>query len=88
MNMAVQENTLAARILKLLFEEPGLNTRQIAEKIGAHYMVVRNKLYDLERKNLVKHEVVRRFVPGLTWIVMNEWKLTAEGKKWLKSQSI
>jgi len=81
-----QKNTLAIKILKLLLEEPGLNTRRIADKIGAHYMVVRNKLYDLERRKLVKHEAVKRFVPGLTWILMNEWRITPRGKEWLKSQ--
>jgi len=76
------------RILLLLAKEGRMNTRQIALKLGKSYIYIRNLLYDMKRRKLVNCEYVKRFVPGLSWILMNEWWITDKGKEWLKKRGL
>ena len=78
--------TQKLRILELLDREGRLNTRQIATQLGLIYQNVRNHLFELRMKGFVHDESVKRFVPGLRWILMHEWWITPTGKEWLKRQ--
>jgi len=75
-------------ILLLLLKEGRMNTTQIARRIGKIYQNVRACLFRLKAAGLVDSEHVKRFIPGLTWILMNEWWITNEGKRWLKRRKL
>jgi len=76
--------TNAQKVLLILAKEGRLNTRQIAVRLGKQYIYVRNLLYELKRRGYVECEYVRRYFEGLSWILVNEWTLTKQGKKYLK----
>jgi len=80
--------TNVERIMLLLRKERRLNTRQIAIRMVKSYIYIRNLLYDMKRRKLVDCEMVRRFYPGVAWILVNEWFLTKEGEKWLKERGL
>jgi len=80
--------TNAERVLLLLAEKGRKNTAEIAREMGKTYIYIRNLLYDLKRRDLVDCEYVRRYVPGITWILMNEWHITDKGVKWLKKKNL
>ena len=77
--------TVRIEILNLLKRHRRMNTSEIARELGKPYQAVRQKLFEMKLKKLVDSEHVRRYVPGLAWIMMNEWWITAEGEKWLRS---
>jgi len=85
LNSGERETTLTIEILKLLTKERRLNTRQISIALGKEYQTVRSRLFSLKLRRLVDSEHVKRYVPGLAWILMNEWWITPEGERWLKS---
>jgi predicted ArsR family transcriptional regulator len=71
-------------VLKVLKAEGALNTKQVARRLGKNYHHVRDVLYELQRKDLVKSEMVKRYAPlTRTWVVVNEWSLTAKGEAYL-----
>jgi len=70
--------------LKVLKMEGPLNTKQVARRLGKNYHHTRDVLYELQRKNLVRSEMVKRFVPlTKAWVVVNEWSLTKAGEAYL-----
>ena len=83
---AGQLPTQKSKILELLDREGRLNTRQVAIHLGLIYQCTRTHLYELRMKKFVEDEYVKRFVPGLYWILMHEWWITDAGREWLKRQ--
>lgn len=72
-------------VLMVLKREAVLNTRQIANRLGKNYHHIRDVLLELKRKDLVKNEMVKRYVPlTKAWVIVNEWSLTPEGEKYLE----
>jgi len=54
--------------------------------LGKIYQNIRRCLEDLKRAGLVDSEHVKRYVPGIAWILMNEWFLTPRGEEWVKKR--
>jgi len=83
-----RELTNTERILLILAKEARMNTRQLARAMGKTYIYIRNLLYDLKARGLVKSEYVRRFVPHNKWVMVNEWWITKEGRAWLRDRKL
>ena len=86
--MVREPSTGKERIGVLLFKEPGLNTRQVQHRVGGKYQNVRHLLSEMQEKRLVDTHLVRRYIPGISWILMNEWKLTKRGEAWLQRENL
>jgi len=76
------------RLLLLLYKYGKQNTAFFARKMGRIYIYVRRLLYELKDQGYVDSEYVRRYYPGITWIMTHEWWITDLGKKWLKDQEL
>ena len=84
-NVLVRKGSVAHEALRRLRDEPGLNTHALARKMVKHYLHIREVLVDLERKELVASENVRRMAPlTKAFVIQREWKLTEKGLKALK----
>ena len=84
-NVLVRKNSVGHNVLKFLERNPASNTHFIARKLGKHYLHIREVLMDLERKELVVSENVRRMTP-LThaFVIQREWQITAKGHEALE----
>lgn len=80
--------TLKENLLLILSKVVRMNTMDLAREVGKPYDFVRTTLYELRDAELVKNEHVKRFIPGFSWTLVNEWWITDKGLAWLKERRL